>query len=386
MGWTVIIPSDIDLTQINKCFDDVFCVFIRTQDPDQEIKKLDGQTFLVLQKDHFLVYTDEIKAAKFGYQSRNIIMKILGDFNKRYRKLMKYGCAGYPIYRSKVTEDGALIYPELPVVYFVNSKDKRCGGHIGPTEDNTVVEYFNGEVDIEKFAEITKSKKDACTHFFVVYLGDDMYRCYNTNDTSINYKYSGSLKFKIVKDVREDVDKILAFVEEDKTLADRRPKTERDPNFILKDTHGKPVVEGKSYDLKIAKDSSDDVDDEDEEYVRLDHDAISVLDDLLHGTVLEYDLPVNCEIIDGITYLKHDGKYLYASDYEGDQIRVKESLPLKHERLQFHIFDDNTFAITMWGKDIYAILEWVKYSYGYIQFYDSEATLRWGEPMRLLLS
>ncbi|KAJ1914192.1 hypothetical protein H4219_004897 [Mycoemilia scoparia] len=386
MSWPIIVPSDIDLTQINKCFNDEFCDFIHTQDLDQEIKKLDGQTFLVLQKDHFLVYTDKLKPAKCAYQSRNLIMKTLGNFNYNYHNLLRKGWAGYPMNTSKVTEDGVLICPELPVVYFVNSKDKGCVGHNNATEYNTVVAYFNGEVDIEKFAEITKSKKDACTHFFVVYLGNEMYRCYNTNDTSINYKYSAFLKFKVVKDVREDVDKILAFIEEDKTLADRRPKTERDPNFILKDTHGKPVVEGKSYDLKIAKDSSDDVDNGDEEDGRLDHDAISVFDDLLHGTVLEYDLPVNCEIIDGITYLKHDGKYLYASDYEGYQIRVKETLPLKHERLQFHIFDDNTFAITMWDKDIYAILEWIKCSYGSIQFDDGEVALRWGKPMRLLLS
>ena len=361
----VLVPKDFDLGGIDKCFADDKAQFIEIEDVDSEIKtRRDGTNFIVLDKDYFTAYTQRYKdAIKCGYQSRNLVMS--GDFNfwRQYYSSQENG-----IVLSVIKVNDLFIWYQPPFVYFVNKKDfGKITGY--GTEDNSVVEYFD-EPNIGEFAATVKSKINVVQHVFVVYLGNDMYQCFNTNDITMNYKYREKLIHNIGHMVRSDVNSIKELIEKDEKR--KTPKIARNHNFKLLDMNGHEADESKKYFLKIRQ---EDVSDESasDEWVSDEHDALNYFDGQLDGCCSSGDLEVNCEIVDGITYILYEDHYLYAPE-ESDMglIGGSSEVPEKTERLQFHLLPNNTFTITRWNDDIYASIEWVKSSYGALSFDDRD--------------
>lgn len=130
--------------------------------------------------------------------------------------------------------------------------------------------------------------------------------------------------------------------------------------FQLFDDQANVVESGKEYFLKLA-------------YPDLDHDVLSFeYGNVLHGAVDREAPIVTCEFIDGITYLKHKNGFL-CIPANGDNERMKKiwltgDVPKKHERLRLVLSDeDNTFQISMWDRDAFAYLEFIKCSWGVVR-------------------
>ena len=379
MVHTILRPNGFDLDSIDKCFADVTAQFIFVEDLDSEIKKREGQHFFVLHKEYFTVYTRHYREGiKCGYQSRNMVMAHNHSFwhqynlmhPDRYERLKKDG-----LQLQVIKVDDLFIWKELPLMYFVSKKDiGKINGN--GTEDNTIVEYFD-ELNIEEFAATLKSKINVVEHVFVVYLGNHMYQCFNTDDITVNYKYSVRLKYRVVDMVRKDVNSIKELIKEDEELPKKKAKTERDANFKLVDINGNEIDENKKYFLKVRQT---------EEWSNDEHDALYFFESQLEGCLSSSDLEVSCEIADGISYILCGDQYLHATDESGmDTIGGSSEVPNKFDRLQFHLTTNNMFKITRWNNHVYALLYWVKASVGVIKFDDSEETVRWDTPTEFYL-
>jgi hypothetical protein len=297
----ILVPKGFDLDCIDKCFVDVRAQFTFVEDLDSEIKTREGQHFCVLQKEYFTVYTRQYReGVKCGYQSRNMVMSHNSHFFwHQYNNLMRSDSSEQikegEVVLSVTKVNDLFIWKEPPLMYFVSKKD--IGNIFGnETEENTVVVYFD-ESSIKEFAQTVKFKKNVCKHTFIVYLGNDEYQCFNTDDITINYKYGGRLKARVVKMVRKDVNNITKLIKEEEQLPKKRPKTERDAaNFKLVDINGNEVDGNERYFLKIRQEGEDDEVDR-----RGDHDVLEIIEGITAG-IGTRDLEVTCEIVNGIDY------------------------------------------------------------------------------------
>ncbi|KAG9064480.1 hypothetical protein KI688_003670 [Linnemannia hyalina] len=129
-------------------------------------------------------------------------------------------------------------------------------------------------------------------------------------------------------------------------------------DFQLLDNQTDAVESGKEYFLKLADPS-------------LTHDVLSFqYSRVLHGTADREDPIVTCEFIDGITYLKYQNEFLYVIDNENmAEIGLTADVPKKHQRLRLVVSDeDNTFQLSMWDRNLFAYLEWIKCAYAAFWF------------------
>ncbi|KAJ1897352.1 hypothetical protein LPJ66_003418 [Kickxella alabastrina] len=387
----VFVPEYVNLDDIDKCLCDRLTEFIqvdsKTFEVETELRECNG--FIVLEQNRFLVYEQEADGPMaFHYQSRNQVM-----LHMRYSKISTIRYNDRSNLRQK---DGLWIVNELPVLYFVFKSDADCLKLNNGTEDNTIVEYYETEDEEEfsKFASIAKSKRACVPHFFVVNRGN-VYRVVDTNDTSINYSFSNSLKYKIISDLATGTATIQTFIDEEKHLHERRPKTQRLPNFQLRDYLGNPVPENETFSLEIINEcrenevgsayAADNGSDEEDGM-----DFLSYFD--YHSDETPHIFGCNSypyifgfRVVDGITYLTYESKYLCASGDDGYEIKVVPAIPPKNLRIQVHYAEDGSIMLTMWGGNVYADCDWVKCAYGAIGFDSSEYILRWGSPMKLRL-
>ncbi|KAJ1916368.1 hypothetical protein H4219_003814 [Mycoemilia scoparia] len=498
--YPVLVPSYIDLTQINQCICDIeLCDFTHVQTTnnddgdsvlDQEIRKLidEGKPlFMVLQKDYFLVYTTtkEHKQGRFKceYQSRNLLLSIMkygGQFNRFYNRLINSEDGQY-VYRRdgsriiltnqptisaaagemsddngsrkkiKVEEDGGLIVcKELPIVYFVNSINKGQEFNVTLLTANSVVEYYDLKgsnddnnsressdqegmvLDIDKFAEITKNKKDVVNDFFVVLLEDGIYRynrtyeCFCTRDVNVSYKLSRDQQYNLIKylrntdssssendggnggsvqDAREKILKLHTqkreFIENlrvansnnDGGKEEGKEKGIVKTNGVLRDMYGSPVYEnpGVIYKLKIADNGEKNYEGEDShDVVEIFHGSGDDEDDYVSLHLNDDDLEVYIETItendddgDKTIFMKSrvGNRYLgITSEYDHNHpelscnLKLTKDMPPKNLRLQFHMVDGDSHAFVISGKQPgkecsrFACAWWIKYSCGEIEF------------------
>ncbi|KAJ1895736.1 hypothetical protein LPJ66_004402 [Kickxella alabastrina] len=387
----VFVPEYVNLDDIDKCLCDRLTEFIQVDSKtfEAETELRECNRFIVLEQNRFLVYEQEADGpVAFHYQSRNLVMLPM-----QYSKIAIMHYNG----RLKLQQkDGLWFRDELPVLYFVFKSDADCLKLNNDTEDNTIVEYYEteDEEDFSKFAGIAKSKRACVPHFFVVNRGN-VYHVVDTNDTSINYYFSHSLKYKIISDLATGTATIQTFIDEEKHLHERRPKTQRLPNFQLRDYLGNPVSENETFSLEIINEcrenevgSDSDADNGSDEEDGMDF--LSYFDYRVDETPHicgsnDYPYEFGFKVVDGITYLTYESKYLCASGDDGYEIEVVPAIPPKNLRIQVHYAEDGSIMLTMWGGNVYANCDWVKCGYGAIGFDSSEYILRWGSPMKLRL-
>ncbi|KAJ1900016.1 hypothetical protein LPJ66_001741 [Kickxella alabastrina] len=387
----IFVPEHVDLDDIDKCLCDRFAEFIQVDSKSfgAETELRERNKFIVLERDCFLVYEQEADGpVAFHYQSRNLVMSLM-----QYRKIStKY----YNVMSDLRQKDGLWSVDKLPVLYFVFKSDADCLKPNHCSDYNTVVEYYEteDEEDFSKFASIAKSKRACVPHFFVVNRGN-VYHVVDTNDTSINYSFSNSLKYKIVEDLAKGTATIQTFIDEEKYLHERRPKTQRLPNFQLRDYLGNPVSENETFSLeiinkwrenKVGSDSdADNGSDEEDDMEFLGYfDYHSDETSHIFGCN-SYPYKFGFKVVDGITYLTYESKYLCASGDDSYKIEVVPTIPPKNLRIQMHYAEDGGIMLTMWGGNAYANCDWVTSAYGEIGFDSSERNLRWGSPMKLRL-
>ncbi|KAG2179428.1 hypothetical protein INT44_006274 [Umbelopsis vinacea] len=269
--------------------------------------------------------------------------------------------------------DGVVHNNELPHLIF--SK----GGFTGFTwrrNTNAIMEHFT-TVDIQKFAEIVKSKP--CNHnFFVVHLGpknyiDHLYMCCNVK-TLETFEYSSVTKSRIEKELIDNVDGCFAnWKAEDEALKLTKP-AKRVSNFHLVDSEGHPVEENTDYYLQMHDQPNDVL--KLKRYQR----TIYATYHLNHAN----KLPVRYSIIDGIHYLTCENYYLQVYDHLGE-LGFKDTIPEKENRIEFHTTENNTFNTVRWDDDIWLALEKETFNHSSVTFNDNEAIVRWDKPLELIL-
>jgi hypothetical protein len=223
----VLFPKDLDIKSIQKCLIDRFCEFIPLDDNVASDKI--GSAFVTFQKDHFIAHVAG-RAIKCDYNCRNRVICLLNGYRHRGHfddeKETVENSFGLDLIDDVVHNN------ELPHLTFCNEDS----GYY-ECNDNSIMEHFIS-VDIQKFAEIAKSK--LCNHdFFIVYLGrkncfDSRYMCCNLK-TLETYEYTGVIKSGIEKVLFDDVDGCMAkWKAEDEALKSDKPAG-RVPEFHLLD-------------------------------------------------------------------------------------------------------------------------------------------------------
>jgi hypothetical protein len=331
----VLVPPGFDLKSIDKCLADQYCNFVELDDIEKRI----GTIFVILQEKYFIFYTAKHHNIICDYNCRNFVMRHL--YPKR---------GGDPYYDNLINShfngklkliNNIFYNTELPYMFFTKENIMMNGA-----EDNTIVEYYQ-ELNIEKFAQIVK-KKQCYDKFFIVYLGNEQYMCCNTH-TLETYQYNTRIKYGVVLKLYDDIDSISRMKTEDKKVK----ILQRVNDFHMIDITGHQVTENKDYYLKIFNDNDDST------------DVLEIFNNELSGGTSNPDLIVQCVVENNIVYIKHENKYLYAS--EDNFIKLSRTLPTKSQRLQFH-FTNNKFKVVKWNQNAYLTIEWVKASYGAIMF------------------
>jgi hypothetical protein len=238
----VLIPKGFDIKSIDKCMIDELCNFILLD--DNSIKERLGTIFVILKEEYFIIYTAKHNNIICDYNCRNFIMSYL------------YPRRGNDLYYENLVNnnfglkliDGIINNIQLPYLIFTNK-----GLHDNATEENTIIENYN-EIDMKKFAKITKNKKCNKT-FFIIYLDNEKYICCNI-ETLETYQYSRRLKYHVIKVLYENVNNIKKLKEEDEILKNRK-SLQRINNFKLIDIKGQPLEEKKDYYLKMFNQDED---------------------------------------------------------------------------------------------------------------------------------
>ncbi|KAJ2438524.1 hypothetical protein IWW46_004853 [Coemansia sp. RSA 2440] len=274
---------------------------------------------------------------------------------------------------------------QKPIHYFVCSEGSDSLNLLNSTEENTIVEYFDSEedVDLAKSAEIVKSKPNCVQKHFIVNKGYE-YRAVETDNVENTYIISSIRRYQFVPKLAAGTATIDAFIEYDKHLEDMAKKLETQPGFKLRDSNGNVIPDGKEFAIQILCDSEGELD---EEYLE-DIDKTSIIDPLFRhkdwvdihthygdgrgdflfghpdgGHIFE------CETIDGIVYLKHNGRYLFFDiDDKRSLLYFRDKVPTKEQRIQIHFDDDGDICLTGWGGRVYVSCDWIKCAYGAIGF------------------
>ncbi|KAI9286248.1 hypothetical protein BC943DRAFT_359418 [Umbelopsis sp. AD052] len=108
-------------------------------------------------------------------------------------------------------------------------------------------------------------------------------------------------------------------------------------NFQLKDIEGQPILENIDYRLEMYD---------------YDEDVLDMHDFKLYATYYKNQVDVmvvQCSIIDGISYLVRENRYLHIADGE-DNLSFTNQIPAKHQRLQFQGTEKNTFKTVQWNQ------------------------------------
>ncbi|KAJ2195956.1 hypothetical protein GGH18_001763 [Coemansia sp. RSA 530] len=268
---------------------------------------------------------------------------------------------------------------QKPIHYFVCSDSSDSLNLDNSTESNTIVEYFDSEedVDLAKLADIVKSKPYCVQKHFIVYNGTE-YCAVETDNVENTYIFSLKHRSSIVPKLTAGTATIDAFIEYDKHMEDMAKKLETQPGFKLRDSNGKVIPDGKEFAIQILSDPEDELDEDTEgvsEEMLLFHNKYWICNyvdygdgrvNIFCGQPHEGDT-FECETINNIVYLKHDGEYLFFdADDKRSLLYFSDKVPTKEQRIQIHFDDNGDIWFTNWDGSTSVTCEEVKYSYSMI--------------------
>jgi hypothetical protein len=409
----VLFPKDLDIKSIQKCPIDFNCEFA----PLDDKATIDGlgpsSKFVIFQKDYFIAHMagHEIKC---DYNCRNRVMTNVFKLRSLEPPLDEDRKVVYnhivllqisSIARNNELINGIVHNNELPHMIFSNESLPGDDNYL----TNSIMEHYIS-LDIQTFAEITKSKP--CNHdSFVVHFVDEnlqdrkrkpfpnhQFICCNMK-TLETYEYSWDRRSVVEKALKNDLDGCIAkWKAEDEALKLTEP-AERVPDFHLLDFEGHAVEENTDYYLQMY--------DQPEDVLKLLHyrPVIYATYHLNHAD----RIVVRYSIVNGIHYLTRENQFLQVTDNDeigfmddnilkkpkkekGTESHVTENntlktvhIPKKEKRIEFHVTENNTFKIVQWDKDIWLSLHKETFNYSSVTFNDNEAIVRRGKPLELLL-
>ncbi|KAJ2173671.1 hypothetical protein GGH16_001717, partial [Coemansia sp. RSA 560] len=263
---------------------------------------------------------------------------------------------------------------QKPIHYFVCSEDSHARCHYKATEVNSILEYFDSkdDVDLAKLADIVKSKPYCVQKYFIINKGTE-YRAVETNNVENTFIFNFEHRSSIVRALVAGTATIDTLIEKYKRLEYKFANPERQAGFKLRDSNGKIIPDGKEFAIQILRDPGEGSDEEETkgfssgEFPFHNKDWIDINDSMEDGN--DYFLfghpdggdIFECETIDDIVYLKHNGGYLYFDvDDQLDDIFIGKAVPTKEQRIQIHYTDDGYICLTGWGGRVYVSCEWIK--------------------------
>lgn len=362
----VLYPGDLDLKSIQRCPVDFEWEFIRLD--DDILKEKQAVIYVRFQENCFVVHLFG-REYKCNYNSRNLVMSgihaycVFGEspaFTEMVSRNFEQHL-NHIIVRKN----------ELPFLVFTNESISGIGSN------NTIMEDY-AAIDLQRFAEITKSKP--CNHnFFVVYLGrketpDGRYICCNVK-TLETYEYSDKIRSKVEQMLINDIDGCIAKWKAEDELIELNKPAKRILDFHLLDFDGHPVEENTDYHLQMY--------DQPEEILKiLDYRPV------IYGTYRlnrADKIVVRYAIVDGIHYLTRENQFLQVHG-SNDEIGFADEIPERDKRLEFHVTDNNTFRTVQWNKTIWLAFEKETFNYSSITFNEDDTIVRRGKRLELLLT
>ncbi|KAJ2500240.1 hypothetical protein IWW47_003252 [Coemansia sp. RSA 2052] len=330
-------------------------------------KRPSYQQFLVLEKDHFTLFSYNHPPVKFSYKSRNAVMSLLW----RSALISDISITKF------VEVDGRWQLEQLPVLYFVFGKDADTLRSNYLIDGNTITEYYEptAAMDMAELAVVARSKARLCvSHFFIVNHGKD-YWAVDTKDPSISYAFGPSTKTRTISKLADGSLTLQELIDEEKPLAaNDEPHTSQNPDFKLRDVNGEEVVEGEEFALHIPSKIYED-EYEDKRIGRSMYegkDWVEFFGEHASGT-MDSGANFRVAVVDGITYLTFEGKFLQidGADCSSDVV-VLPDVPSKQNRIQICYNDDGDVVLSQWGTGMPICLEWVKAACGMIALGDAD--------------
>ncbi|KAJ1921317.1 hypothetical protein GGI16_002773 [Coemansia sp. S142-1] len=387
----IYIPEYVDFKSVQRCLEDRRISFVTansaTFSGELQLKKRPYQQFLVLERDHFTLFSHYHPSVKFSYRSRNAVMSLL--WRSTWFSDMT---------RTKfVVVDGLWQLEQLPVLCFAFGldADTLCSSYL--IDDNTTHEYYESTatMDMAELATVAQGKGNLCvSHFFVVNRGKE-YWAVDTKDPSISYAFGPSTKTHTVSRLADGSMTVQTLIDEGQPHARIETRTSQTPEFTLRDINGEEVVEGDNFVLQIRNERDEDEGAENEwdtmfngkDWLDIfDHtDDGSGLGVVAHGTV-DCGGTFGMAVVDGITYITYEGKYLQLGDSDHSlDVVVLPDLPSESTRIQIGYSNDGDITLTQWGTTKVITCEWIKASYGAIYLCDAKDVSIPDEVLRMQL-
>ncbi|KAJ2743933.1 hypothetical protein GGI20_003371 [Coemansia sp. BCRC 34301] len=375
---TTFVPDYVDLRSLQKCLEDRRSDFLPassvTFNAELELEKRPYQQFLVLERDHFALFSHYYSPVKFSYQSRNAVMSRL------------WSAGSFPrMSATKFVEvDGLWQLEQLPVLYLVFGKDADtlCSDYL--IDGNTIVEYYESAatMDMAELAAVAQSKAALCvSHFFVVNRGKN-YWAVDTSNSSVSYAFGPSTKTSTISRLADGSTTIQALIDDEQPLPKgEETHTSQRPTFKLYDANGEEIAEGERFALHIQRgrdndDGNDDEDTESERRTMFDgKDWLGVFnrtnyqaedEAVVHGAA-DYGAYFGLKVVGGKAYLTYEDQFLQigSRDY-GMRVVVLPQVPPVHKRIHISITDNGNIVLSQWGTKVPIVCEWVKLAYAVV--------------------
>ncbi|KAJ2851918.1 hypothetical protein IWW36_000691 [Coemansia brasiliensis] len=294
--------------------------------------------------------------------------------------------------------DGIVGFKKPPIHYFVCADDSDDFNFNSPADDNTIVEYFDSDKDIDfvKFAGVVKNKPHCAQDYFIINLGRT-YHAIKTDDVSTRFTFDKDVKYQVI----ELLVKKSASVEElneknDDLLKGSKANTDSSP-FQLRDSDGNVVADGTKFSLQIIDKWEEDEDIDDEDLANLTEEELlyhnrewlafnEFCPDDRHtiACLYEHGSEFTCETIDDIVYLKYKDMYFY-NDIDNNQydLFVGEDVPTKKQRVRIEYTEEGDFILRSWESHVLACNQFLKSSCGVVEFQVRETPYYDHSPMKL---
>ncbi|KAJ2328051.1 hypothetical protein GGH92_009937 [Coemansia sp. RSA 2673] len=242
-----------------------------------------------------------------------------------------------------------------------------------------------------ELAAIAQRKSTCASHFFVVNRGLKHW-VVSTTDPNICFEFGPSIKTRVISKLVDGSTTVQALNDENQPSADIGPPTNQSPGFKLYDCNGEEVVEGDVFALRLI-DYQDDghdsrnnaLEDHDKEFEGDDGEIDDYEETKLKSwvTVFKYaredGKPViwassegweyfGMAVVDGVTYLTYNGKFLQTDlGEEEPDIFTEASEPEPSNRIRISRVDNGKYTLSTWESGTKTICDWVKSTVGIIK-------------------
>ncbi|KAJ2858344.1 hypothetical protein J3B02_000316 [Coemansia erecta] len=166
----------------------------------------------------------------------------------------------------------------------------------------------------------------------------------------------------------------------------------RNSNFQLRNNKGNAIAEGEQFKLMIYNTDLDSIGSDEESDNEVESDFLYVFEDknlkstpMICGTV-GYGGLFCLKVENDIAYLMNNGGYVcIATDMSYPHIVVTDKVPARDCRIQIHYAEDGNISLSRWDGHPFIYCKWDKASYASINVGADDYTIRWANPVKLIV-